>query len=340
MSHIRFRKKTLFKIAFICFLLWIILQQFTGRKITLKPELPTFSNDFINEFKARIIRPRYKVDCNSIFEMNRIEIQNAKNLLKSLKSKEKEIPILKDENFIFNQSLCKIFKRVRGYNRFFSNQNNTLNFAYSIVTHSNTEQFERLLKLIYHPQNIYCIHIDSKSSSSFKRSIKSIVDCFDNVFITSKLEYVLYASYNRLQADINCLNDLLNLNKLVNKHENFLNKKIIDWQYFLNFASTEFPLRTFQEMNRILKMYNGSNEIEIIKKFSTNRVNLKWKVDLEKKKLYSTNETKSLVPHDYKIVKGYAYVVMSRKFVEYALNDQKAKDLLDWSKDTWSPDEW
>lgn len=111
-------------------------------------------------------------------------------------------------------------------------------------------------------------------------------------------------------------------------------------RYFLNLASSEFPLRTNYELTRILMIYNGSNEIEIIKKISPNRIKYKWYESKEKKKMIMTNTSKPNPPHDYKIVKGYAYCVLSRKFIEYALKDQRAKDLLEWGKDTWSPDEW
>ncbi len=46
-------------------------------------------------------------------------------------------------------------------------------------------------------------------------------------------------------------------------------KKIVEWKYLLNTANSEFPLRTNYELTRILNMYNGSDEVEIIK--GTNR---------------------------------------------------------------------
>jgi len=44
-------------------------------------------------------------------------------------------------------------------------------------------------------------------------------------------------------------------------------------------------------------------------------------------------------PHEIEIVRGSAYGIFSRKFVEFVLNDQRAKDLLEWSRNTYSPDE-
>lgn len=103
-------------------------------------------------------------------------------------------------------------------------------------------------------------------------------------------------------------------------------------------ASSEFPLRTSYELTRILHVYNGSNEIEIIKRTIPSRINFKW---IEKNdELVKTNLSKTAPPHGYRIVKGYAYVVLARDFVEYAIRDKRAIDLLEWGRDTWSPDEW
>jgi len=45
------------------------------------------------------------------------------------------------------------------------------------------------------------------------------------------------------------------------------------------------------------------------------------------------------VPHQLDIVRGSAYGIFSRKFVEFVISDQRAKDLLQWSQNTYSPDE-
>ena len=103
-------------------------------------------------------------------------------------------------------------------------------------------------------------------------------------------------------------------------------------------ASSEFMLKTNYELTRILQIYNGTNEVEIKKLAETNRINYSWKeVNGE---LESTNRTKTPPPHNYKIVKGSAYCVLSREFVEKTLKNQNARDLLAWGADTYSPDEW
>lgn len=108
----------------------------------------------------------------------------------------------------------------------------------------------------------FCLYsIDSKSPSEFKESIRSITDCFSNVFITTKSERIVYASFSRLKADLNCMNDLLRPDY---NHSNLANKEINSkWKYLLNLASSEFPLRTNYELAKILDIFNGANDIEV-----------------------------------------------------------------------------
>ena len=74
---------------------------------------------------------------------------------------------------------------------------------------SQFSSFERLLRSIYHPQNVYCVHVDKKSPSEFFEKVRKLIECFPNVFVSSKLSEVHYSHWSRVQADINCFHDLI-----------------------------------------------------------------------------------------------------------------------------------
>ena len=310
-------------------------------------------------FKSKIEREKYDVNCKLIFEMDTKEMNKSIELLNSLRAREynhERLRLVPDVNYIFDSKKCEMYKQIRGFYKYTANDliddfEYQFPLAYSILTYNNVEQFERMLLAIYRPHNIYCIHIDNKSNIVFKKAIESIVNCFENVFITTQLLDIVYAGYNRLQADINCMNDILSLTsrtsilyqKIVHR-KNFLNKNLNkNWKYLLNYAGSEFPLRTNYELTLILNRYNGSNEIGIIKHINPNFINRTWEVKFNRYNvayMSPTNHSKSRPPHSYKIVKGLAYWALSRKFVEYATSNQNAQDLLKWSVDTYSPDEW
>ena len=90
--------------------------------------------------------------------------------------------------------------------------------AYSLVVHKDAGQVERLLRAIYRPQNSYCIHIDVKASTNFFLALQNLADCFPNVFISKKREDVIYTHFSRLQADLNCMDVLLEVSKTAYNH--------------------------------------------------------------------------------------------------------------------------
>jgi hypothetical protein len=202
--------------------------------------------------------------------------------------------------------------------------------AFNILMHTDVEQIEVLLRAIYRPQNIYCIHIDQKSSPSIVEAIQAISNCLTNVFIVSKRERVVYAGFSRLQADINCMSDLT--------------KTQTQWKYLINIAGQSFPLKTNAEMVKVLKIYNGANDIEGIygHRVLKSRFQNEWiesGIETAKPSMKKTGELNPPTPYDIDIVRGSAYGIFSRKFVEYLLNDPKPRSLLFWSRKTWSPDE-
>jgi len=46
--------------------------------------------------------------------------------------------------------------------------------AFSMVIYRDIDQFERLLRVLYRPQNFYCIHVDRKAPAAFKAAAKAI----------------------------------------------------------------------------------------------------------------------------------------------------------------------
>ena len=130
----------------------------------------------------------------------------------------------------------------------YSTEEEEFPLAYAIRIHKNGAQAERLLRVLYHPQNSYCIHIDLKSSRKLHLLFRTITNCFPNVFITSRQENYVYGSISPVTADTQCMKELM--------------QRGSTWKYFMNVAGQEFPLKTNLEMVRIMKKLNGANDIE------------------------------------------------------------------------------
>ncbi|XP_007907009.1 beta-1,3-galactosyl-O-glycosyl-glycoprotein beta-1,6-N-acetylglucosaminyltransferase 3-like [Callorhinchus milii] len=230
-----------------------------------------------------------------------------------------------ENDYLNMTSDCVAFKRTRKYVTFpLSEEEKVFPIAFSIVIHENVEMFERLLRGIYTPQNVYCIHVDRKSSGKFFLAVRAVASCFANVFLTRKLEDVVYASWSRVQADLNCMEDLL--------------KSQVQWKYLLNLCGMDFPIKTNAEIVRKLIELNGKNSLESETPSGIKRK--RWEFHHEIKTSVSrTDQKKSPPPIKTPMFTGNAYFVVSREFVSHLFSNPEIQNFMKWSEDTYSPDE-
>ncbi|XP_053159932.1 beta-1,3-galactosyl-O-glycosyl-glycoprotein beta-1,6-N-acetylglucosaminyltransferase 4 [Hemicordylus capensis] len=269
---------------------------------------------------------QHYINCSSIYNLDPAEIG------KSLEIKRKEIVDLEDEDVVAMASNCQIYRKIREYHlKPVSLEEEKFPLAYSLVVHKDAVMVERLIHAIYSRQNVYCIHYDQKSSSTFKHALDNLAKCFPNIFIASKLEMVEYAYISRLQADLNCLSDLL--------------KSSVQWKYVINLCGQDFPLRSNFELVSEFKKLNGRNMLETVKPSSSKRERFTFRYELQKmpyeymKMPVKTTVSKDPPPHNIEVFVGSAYFVLCRAFVQYVLESSLAQDFLEWSKDAYSPDE-
>ncbi|XP_068953624.1 beta-1,3-galactosyl-O-glycosyl-glycoprotein beta-1,6-N-acetylglucosaminyltransferase 3 [Petaurus breviceps papuanus] len=266
--------------------------------------------------------PRNSINCSLITRGNPEAVAQA--ALIKLEKKLKRKPLTEDQYLNMTQD-CAHFKASQRFIQFpLSKEEEDFPIAYSMVIHEKIENFERLLRAVYAPQNIYCIHVDEKSPKIFKEAVRAISSCFPNVFVTKKLVKVVYASWSRVQADLNCMEELL--------------QSSVPWKYLLNTCGTDFPIKTNAEMVKSLKLLNGKNSME--SEIPPNYKKGRWKYHYEvKNRIFQTNKIKKPPPHGLPMFVGSAYIVASRDFIQHLFKSPDAQKLIEWVKDTYSPDE-
>lgn len=268
--------------------------------------------------------PRYYVNCTNIINGNEEAINYAK--LQTMSKEYKHRYVLSEKDYINLSKNCDNYIKLQKYITFpLSKEEEDFPIAYSIVIHQRIEMFERLLRSIYTPQNFYCIHVDQKSSKIFQEAVKSIAACFDNVFLASHLESVIYASWSRVQADLNCMKDLQQKNS--------------KWKYLINLCGMDFPIKTNLEMVEMLKTLRGSNSMET--EMTAPHKAKRWKVKhtVVNGAIKNAEIDKKPPPIDTPMFSGSAYFVVNRDFVEYLWKSSKVQKFIEWEKDTYSPDE-
>ncbi len=303
----------------VCLLKLVYLKVTVRDSIYIEPYGITFG-------LSRIHDHRHDINCTAIYELDPVEIG------KALEMRQKVSVDVDDDSTVSLTSDCQTFLTTRGYNEVpASDAERSFPLAYSLVVHKNAPMVERILRAIYSPHNIYCIHYDQKSSPAFVRAMRNLAHCIQNVFIASKLESVEYAHISRLNADLNCLSDLL-----ISK---------VKWKYVINLCGQDFPLKSNYELVMELKQLNGSNMLESSRPSELKMQRFSFRHELKNVPYeyhripVKTKVAKDVPPHGIEMYIGSAYFVLSWEFVNHISSSQVAKDFLSWSADTYSPDE-
>ncbi|XP_064594616.1 beta-1,3-galactosyl-O-glycosyl-glycoprotein beta-1,6-N-acetylglucosaminyltransferase-like [Liolophura sinensis] len=248
--------------------------------------------------------PVSQVNCSALLDGDREEQDRAEDIMVS-----NQRTFLSPQDFMKMAENCKMFRISRGYfTSPLSPEEENFSIAFSIIMYQEIEQVERLLRAIYRPQNVYCIHVDRKSPLALRRGVEAITNCFDNVIVIKNPLSVDWGQMSVLEADLLCMRALSAYKK---------------WKYFINLTGQEFPLRTNRELVKILQDYKGANNIEM----------------LRNRKYSSRVSIASVPPHGIKAVGGSLKITASRGFVDYVLHNQTAQDFLQWVKNTEIPDE-
>ena len=108
---------------------------------------------------------------------------------------------MNETDYIEQTDDCSDFVNHRGY-RLSAAASADMEFpiAYVLKVYHEIEQTERLFRAIYHPQNIYCFHVDAKSAAPYVAAINSVIGCFNNTFSSSTRANVRWGSYAAILA--------------------------------------------------------------------------------------------------------------------------------------------
>nr|XP_033813413.1 beta-1,3-galactosyl-O-glycosyl-glycoprotein beta-1,6-N-acetylglucosaminyltransferase 4 [Geotrypetes seraphini] len=316
------------KFLFLGLLTVLLFSVFTQKEIYLvEPELST--SDYVkNKYSSHTKELKMRINCSQIYDQEPVETG------RSLELRYRNIIDLEDEDVEAMTRNCMVYHRIRRYHlKPVTLEEKNFPIAYSLVIHKSAVSIERLMRAIYSLGNVYCIHYDQKSSTAFKAAIESLAKCFNNVFIASKLESVTYAHISRLQADLNCLSDLLTSS--------------VQWKYAINLCGQDLPLKSNFELVSELKKLNGENMLETERpsRIKKDRYLYQYTVMGTADKYYHipipvrTQISKEPPPHDIEMFVGSAYFVLSRAFIQYVFDSPLAINFLAWSANTFSPDE-
>lgn len=120
--------------------------------------------------------------------------------------------------------------------------------AYLILAHRYPDQFKRMFKSIYHPNNHYLIHIDKRSEPYIHNEIQDFIRQYSNVRILES-KNALWGGYSLVDAELRGIKELLSMNE--------------DWEFFINLSAQDFPLQSQKDIQNYLQQYKGTDFIKV-----------------------------------------------------------------------------
>ena len=277
-----------------------------------------------------LLQPRIEADCRALRAAgDEEEFVRVKEKLRTWENAESE------EHFLKSLNNCSQIVDEYVNNFYISREEESFPLAYVLVVYTNVWQVLRLLKVIYRPQNLYCIHPDARQGMDFVRPFLHVSRCLNNVFIASKLERVYYEHHSIFDAQLNCMRDLMKFDAS-------------RWKYVINLCGRELPLMTNREIVQSLMKLNGSSAINLLEVPKAD-YHLAYKVaadDIMDRMFlvvvghnHYTWSKLGPVPYGIKIYKSSSYMANSRAFVFFLLTNKTAIALREYMKDVKVPEE-
>ncbi|PIA36658.1 hypothetical protein AQUCO_03300106v1 [Aquilegia coerulea] len=180
------------------------------------------------------------------------------------------------------------------------------------------EKLWRTLRALYHPWNVYVVHLDLESPVEERLELELRIDKdpvyakVGNVHMITKANMVTYRGPTMVANTLHASSILL--------------KKSKDWDWFINLSASDYPLVTqddmiftFSKLNRNLNFVEHTSHLD-------------WKEEQRAKPLiidpglYKSKKSdvfwateKRELPTGFKLFTGSAWMVLSRNFVEFCI---------------------
>ncbi|XP_035377328.1 beta-1,3-galactosyl-O-glycosyl-glycoprotein beta-1,6-N-acetylglucosaminyltransferase 4-like isoform X3 [Electrophorus electricus] len=313
--RIRYPKLFLLLMSALVLVLCLYMRTYGSNEVVVRSSLDT-----------RRLTEQHGIDCSAVYNMDPVALG------KSLALRKRGVTMASDASVANATSDCARYLASRGYGEaHVSEAERDFPLAYSLVVHKDAAMVERILRAVYMPHNVYCLHYDLKSPAVFAEAMRGLARCLPKLTVASQLEHVQYAGISRLHADLNCLKDLAN--------------SPVPWRYAINLCGQDFPLRSNSELVRELRALGGASMLETVRPSNAKKQRFSVRYILRDKNAQyhplpvRTAEAKAPPPHGIQVFVGSAYFTLAREFVTFVQQSRLAKDFLAWSEDTYSPDE-
>lgn len=199
--------------------------------------------------------------------------------------------------------------------------------AYLILVHRYPNQFKRLFKAIYHPDNYYMIHIDKRSGVELQQELQDFLAMYPNASML-KSEKAIWGGYSLVDAELRGIQELLKMG--------------LKWKFFINLSAQDFPLKSQTEIHKFLSKHIGKDFLKV-----SNQMQVRPDT-MHRVEEYVTESGDQIITEP--VVKrafmqgvtpyiGNQWMILSRKFCEFVTHSPEVERFKNFYKNTLIADE-
>ena len=272
------------------------------------------------------LRPLVPANCNALFEGNTREIGRVESELRSWQNS------VSDEEFLRTLTNCSYIVSLFSDEFYVSRAELEFPLAFLLTVHDYPQQVIRLLRVLYRPHNVYCVHVDAKANPEIIRAFRKLSQCLPNFLFPRKLTTIFYIQGESiLEAQLSCL-ELIRDAHVTWK-----------WRYVMNLCGTELPLLTNREIVDGLRRMQGRMSIDdddFPESMMIDRFSFRYKIDQQSRQpIVDYTDTFGPPPFGIKLHKSTTYNIMSYSFTEFILTNFVAIALRKYIKGAGNAEE-
>jgi mucin type N-acetylglucosaminyltransferase 3 len=201
-----------------------------------------------------------------------------------------------------------------------------MKIAYGFMVHDRPEQFAWPWAALANPQDVFAIHVDSRVDAATWQAFRRVAPPATNVLYTTKREHVIWGGWGVVSAELVLITELLQADR--------------EWSRFINLSAACCPLT--DRAARVATLSTSANHVEV-DDLARHNDYARTRPFLHAYETADRNiqtRTAKAPPEGFAVEwVGANWHMLTREFCKWLVTDALARRIIDYFRDTRTPDE-
>ena len=202
-----------------------------------------------------------------------------------------------------------------------------MRLAYVVTAYKQPEQFKRLLDAVWHPDDVFAVHVDAKAPEAVRKAFEAAAQGRANVRFIDPIR-VAWGGFGLCEAEWRGISSLVATGG--------------SWDFLMNITAQDFPLKRRDEILAELGRRPGANFMDVKRldtlpgHYTRRGQWLCWEVRDKVRRLPIPNLPPRGFRNDYY---GIGFHVLSRAFCDWLTETPLMAECRSFFRRTWHPHE-